>query len=312
MLWPFSMLYCGAVEARRCLYQLGILKRSEFQQPVLVVGNITVGGTGKTPLTIWLANYLKASGYQPGIISRGYGRNTTQALSVQTHSAPDNVGDEPLLMARRTNLPVAVAAKRSDAVNMLLNGTDCNIFISDDGLQHLALKSDLSIALVNGDELFGNAFCLPAGPLREPKHRFEEADMKVCSGSKYEGMYHVEMVMRHARNLCDGTQTRSLESFRDEPVNAVAGIRNPQRFFNRLRDQKIEVCEHPFQDHYRFTASDFIEFDSSEVALLMTEKDAVKCSAFARPNWWAVELDVVPEKKFTEDLKLHLSRLAVG
>lgn len=277
-----------------------------------MVGNITVGGTGKTPLAIWLANYLKTGGYRPGIISRGYGRNTAQTLSVTIRSNPDDVGDEPLLMARRTNLPVAVAAKRSDAVDMLLNETDCDIFISDDGLQHLALKSDLSIALVNSDELFGNAFCLPAGPLREPKHRFEKADMKVCSGSKYEGMYHVEMVMPRARNLCDGTQTRTLESFRDETVNAVAGIRNPQRFFDRLRGQEIEVREHPFQDHHRYAESDFIEFDSSEVALLMTEKDAVKCSAFARPNWWAVELDVVPEKKFTEDLELHLSRLAVG
>ena len=301
-LWPLGMVYCAIVEIRRLAYQTNVLKAAKYDQPVIVVGNLTVGGTGKTPFVIWLAKFLKAKGLKPGVVSRGYGRKDADAtILVEGNSNALNAGDEPVLIARRAECPVAVSSKRSEAIDLLLASNDCNIFISDDGLQHLALQADLEICLIDGNEQFGNRFCLPAGPLRERTARLNSVDFIVINGQG-DAEYSVNSQIGSAINLVNRTTTCSITSFREQQVNVVAGIRNPDRFEKLLNDSGIQCTPYWFPDHHLFNESDFNNFDKPDIPLLMTEKDAVKCEKFAHPNWWEIALDIVPNTRFIEDI----------
>lgn len=311
VLWPLSLLYCAVAALRRMLYRLRNVFWPRPKAAVVVVGNISVGGTGKTPMVIWLAGHLKANGLRPGIVSRGYGgKAQTWPQAVDADSDPIQVGDEPVLIAARSACPVYVAPKRNLAVKALLGAHDCNVIISDDGMQHYAMQRDIEIAMVDSKRRFGNGFCLPAGPLREPVRRLRRSDFVVVNGLAKKGEHAMGLRGAIAMNLGDPSLTQPLEGFRHQAVHAVAGIGNPSRFFDMLSVNGIQVREHPFADHHRFSAED-IAFDD-ELPILMTEKDAVKCKAFASARLWVVPVSAMVDKSFasrlTADIKAAVAK----
>ncbi len=289
VMWPLSGLYQAAMSARYFLYYSGIKKTVRFPVPVLIVGNITVGGTGKTPLTIALANWLKQQGKRPGIVSRGYGGSDINSPQiVKSDSDPKRVGDEAVFMAQATGCPLVVAKRRPQAVAKLLQDYPCDIIISDDGLQHLALGRDLEIAVMDGMRRLGNGFCLPAGPLREPSQRLQTVDFIVCNGQGKPGEWSMTLIPKEIYQLKDPTQKLSIEKLKDKTVHAIAGIGNPERFFLTLQGLGLNIIPHAFPDHYRFKKQD-LDFGSESI-IIMTEKDGVKCRSFADNNHWALQV----------------------
>lgn len=312
---PLSWLFCGLVELRRHAYRQGLLANRRVAVPVIVVGNITVGGTGKTPLVIWLSQFLQQHGFQPGIVSRGYrGRAKHWPQQVFIDSDPLLVGDEPVLLARHSGCPVAVAPRRLAAVKRLLEQHNCNIIISDDGLQHYALYRDIEIAVVDGVRRYGNRRCLPAGPLREPLHRLSTIDFLVIKGAALSSATRQEFSMQYdiktLKNLSDEQCTQPLAALRGQKVHAVAGIGHPARFFTRLRDQGLKLHCHEFPDHHHYQAAD-IQFND-DLPVIMTEKDAVKCHQIAGPQHWYLAIEARLPASFEERLLNRLKRISHG
>lgn len=287
-LLPLSWLFRLISATRRMLYRRGWLASVRLPAPVVVIGNISVGGTGKTPLTVEVVALARRAGYRPGVISRGYGgRSSSYPLLVRPDSSPTQVGDEPLLLARRCGCPVAVDPVRSSAGRLLLEQEGCDLLVADDGLQHYRLQRDVEIAVIDGERRFGNGWCLPAGPLREPVSRLGQVQLRVCNGGRPRpGELAMRLVAEQALPVISGPPGRSLHSFRGERVHGVAAIGHPQRFFASLRAMGLEVAEHPFPDHHAFRPED-LDFGDGK-PILMTEKDAVKCEAFAGPEAWFV------------------------
>ncbi|HVW69383.1 MAG TPA: tetraacyldisaccharide 4'-kinase [Steroidobacteraceae bacterium] len=292
-LQPLSWLYGGVVRLRRWTYAHGWQSTHSVGKPVVVVGNLTVGGTGKTPLVIWLARQLSERGLKVGIVSRGYGSAAGEApRPVTDRSSWREVGDEPVLLHRSTRCATVVGRDRVAAAETLVSqGVD--VIIADDGLQHLRLARNCEIVVIDGARGFGNQRMLPAGPLREPLSRLADVDLIVVNGAAEHSSLRrmgvqMEMTLRpgEAQRLDRGGSSRPLESFRGQAVHAVAGIGNPARFFRDLRGQELDVIEHPFADHHPFAPRDLAFGDTLPV--LMTEKDAVKCCDFAEPHWWSV------------------------
>jgi len=308
LLSPFSWLYCSISSLRRQAYHKGWLHIPEIPVPVIVVGNINVGGTGKTPMVIWLAKWLQDQGYKPGVVSRGYGGQAkTWPQIVKVNSNPFRVGDESVLLARRCHCPVVVAPRRVAAVNTLLEQFDCNVIISDDGLQHYALKRDIEITLVDDIRRYGNRRCLPAGPLREPLKRLQAVDFQVAKGAAMEGEYSMQYQMDALRSLRQVRKTMNIESLRGETVHAIAGIGHPPRFFMRLKDLGLKVIEHPFPDHHPYQREDI--YFNDEYPVLMTEKDAVKCLSFADDRHWCAPIEAHLPNDFAKQLKQRLATL---
>ena len=302
LLLPFAYIFSNIVRLRRYLYRCGILKIYTLPVPVIVIGNITVGGTGKTPLVICLAELLINAGYKPGIISRGYGGKSEIWPQIVTgHSGASKVGDEALLIAKQTRLPVVVSPSRVDAAKKLLDKFDCNVLLSDDGLQHYKLNRDIEIAVIDGERRFGNGYCLPAGPLREPISRLSSVDFIVVNGNKYEdNEFSMHLVGDTVINLSTG-ELRPLQAFREISCHALAGTGNPDRFFKLLESAGLLWCTtHSFPDHHPFSRND-IEFGDNK-PVLMTEKDAVKCTDFAGENHWYVPVKAVPEPVLGQQL----------
>ena len=287
LLLPLAGLFIGLAALRRAAYRIGVFKATRLPVPVVVIGNITVGGTGKTPLTMWLVQHLRAAGFTPGVVSRGYGgRATTWPQWVTADSDPTQVGDEPVLITQRTDCPVAVAPQRVAAARMLLERTPCDVLICDDGLQHYALARDVEIAVVDVARNFGNGWRLPAGPLRESVARLRTVDFVVMHGVASAAEFSLQLELASVYNLRDTASVRDIASFATGVVHAVAGIGHPARFFQQLRAAGVQLIEHPFPDHHAYTAGD-INF-GDDLPVLMTEKDAVKCRAFAAAHCWAV------------------------
>jgi tetraacyldisaccharide 4'-kinase len=296
LLAPLAWLYGALLILRRRAFELHLLRRHGVGCPVVVVGNLTVGGTGKTPLVAWLARQLQAQGFQVGIVSRGYGSRARTARLVATNAAWEEVGDEPLLLAQNTGCMTAVGADRV-AVGRLLSARGMNVIVSDDGLQHLRLAADCRLVVVDGERLFGNGRLLPAGPLREPVAELQKADAVIVNGATLSAipldsehaltapLIAMQLVPGAAVAVAGGAR-RALETFRGARVHAVAGIGNPARFFRELGACGIDVIEHPFADHHALVASD-LEF-GDDLPVLMTEKDAVKCRGFANARLWYV------------------------
>ena len=298
-LLPLSGLYWLLSTMRRLLYRAGILRTRRAKVPVIVIGNITAGGTGKTPVTVWLANSLAQRGFAPGIVSRGYGGSKSGAsMRVDARSDPAVVGDEPVLIAMRTGRPVVVDADRARGAAMLVqDGAD--LVIADDGLQHYALARDYEICVVDGARGVGNGALLPAGPLREPLGRIGEVDQVLINGrlrdrgeslpTALQNAIEFRLVATEARRL-DGSLSRPLERFAGTTVHAVAAIGNPGRFFDMLRGHGIQVIEHAYADHARVRPGELDFGDSFDI--LMTEKDAVKFPRQVPDRFWYVPVDV--------------------
>lgn len=307
LLLPFSWLFRLVVNVRLFLYKHNILKTIHFSVPVIVVGNITVGGTGKTPLVVWLANKLKNQKWRPGIVSRGMGgARQQQPVWVDYHSEPQQVGDEAILLARQTTCPIVVCVDRVAAVKELLNHSDCNIVISDDGLQHYRLGRLIEIAVIDGDRQLGNGHMLPAGPLREPASRLIQVDFIVQQGGELHcNHYQMQLVGNELVSIGNPQLTVPLVNFKNKKVHAVAAIGNPSRFFAALRSQELEVIEHVFPDHYLYHPDDFNFSDS--LPIVMTEKDKIKCEEFANDKFWYLPVVAHIDQKFEEEIvsKLH-------
>ena len=311
LLLPLSWLYRGLSQVRRAYYRQLNQRRSRPTVPVIVVGNITVGGTGKTPLVNWLADTLKAHGYKPGIVSRGYGGHSKSWPQFVSHdSDPTQVGDEPVLIAAHCRCPVVVDPQRNNAVQTLLNVSDCDVILSDDGLQHYALIRDIEIAVIDGDRRFGNGYCLPAGPLRESPGRLRQVDFVVTNGRARDSEVFMDLQGEYAVNLMEPANQRPLDYFSGSRIHAIAGIGNPNRFFEMLKRRGLDIDDHPFPDHFLFTAQD-VEFQDS-VPVLMTEKDAVKIKRFAKPNFWYVPIQAILEPSFADTLIATLKRTRYG
>lgn len=308
VLAPAGWLYAAMIMLRRLGYASGILPVQHVGVPVIVVGNITVGGTGKTPLIIWLAEYLKAHGHRPGVISRGYGGKLKKwPQQVRPDSNPFMVGDEPVLIARRLHCPVAVSPKRYIAARELLEHTDCDVLLCDDGLQHLSLARDIEIAVIDGDRRFGNGRCLPAGPLREPVNRLKKVDMVVSNGKPGKNEHLMEYIPGKLRSLTNDANEKDLEEFRGREIHVVTGIGNPARFYSYLRKFEIRIIKHEFPDHYSYAGSD-VEFND-DLPVVMTEKDAVKCRKFADNRFWYLPVTAKLGDAFQYRLAILLGEL---
>ena len=313
---PLSWLFRAVVAIRRALYQFGLLRSERLPVPVIVIGNVSVGGTGKTPLVIWLITRLREGGYRPGIITRGYGGSSRQPRAVQADSDTALCGDEPVLLARRSACPVWIGKDRPAAARALLAANpDCNLIISDDGLQHYRLARDFEIAVVDAGRGHGNGWMLPAGPLREPPSRLTTVDAVVVRGAhaqttplKQAGLPRYTMTLEPAglRNLRDASRHLPISRLQELRVHAVAGIGNPQQFFDTLTRLGVAHTPHAFADHHAFVAADLTFSDCD--AVVMTEKDAVKCERFATAAHWALHVDAQVDDALVQVLLERIKR----
>lgn len=303
-LMPISWLYAGAVAAKRWTYEHGLLRAKRLSVPVIVVGNISVGGTGKTPLVIWLAQHLASLGYRVGILCRGYlGKAPAWPQLVTPDTDPAVAGDEAVVLARRSGRPVAAGPDRYEAGLALLARHALDVIVCDDGLQHLRLHRDAEIAVLDGLRRHGNQRLLPSGPLREPVRRLADVDLVVAKHAAGHGEFCMQVTAGDAINLSSPSRARALSSFRGHAVHAVCGIGHPDQFFTLLERAGLRLIRHAFPDHHPFAPNDMSFPDTLPV--LMTEKDAVKCSAFAAERYWYVPI----EARMSADFAAHFDAL---
>jgi tetraacyldisaccharide 4'-kinase len=303
VLVPLAWIFGSLVRARHWLYARRWARSVAVARPVIVVGNLTVGGTGKTPLVLWLATQLRERGLRPGIVLRGYRSGVRESRRVSAAASAGDVGDEAALLAARSGCPVAAGADRVADARLL--EADVDVILADDGLQHLRLQRDLEIVVIDGERRFGNRRLLPAGPLREPLDRLETVDAVVVNGgTNGVGGLKMSFTGAEAVSFAKG-ERRALTAFAPGPVHAVAAIGNPERFFAMLRHKGLNLIPHPFADHHGFRRTD-IEFGDS-LPVLMTEKDAVKCAGITDRRHWYVPVEAV----FSEADQDQLLRLVL-
>ncbi|MGA7180544.1 MAG: tetraacyldisaccharide 4'-kinase [Thiobacillaceae bacterium] len=306
VLMPLAGLFWLAVSLRRWMYMRGWLVSIRLGVPVVVVGNITAGGTGKTPLVIALVKAFQRHGYRPGVVSRGYGGVEPGPRLVTADSDPGSVGDEPVLIAWKTGVPVVVGRDRVAAARLLLaNSPGIDLIVSDDGLQHYRLGRSLELAVVDGAVGFGNGLPLPAGPLREPAGRLRSADAVIVTCRQGQtcqfNFDHRRLIEVHhgagqLYRLKNAAERKSPRHAFVGSIDAVAGIAQPENFFTILRDCGLDIHPCPFPDHHQFAVTDLVD----KRIVVMTEKDAVKCRKFAQPDWWALEWNAYPANELTE------------
>ena len=283
---PLGPVYVGLRALHRTPYRLGWRQPTRLPVPVVIVGNLTAGGSGKTPLVIALVEALRVRGFRPGVVSRGYGGSQREPLLLDDLPTPQRVGDEPCLIRKRTGAEVAVGRDRALAAGLLI-GRGVDVVIADDGLQNPSLVRDIEICVIDGQRRFGNGRLLPAGPLREPVSRLADIPFRVCNGGAAQaGEVPMRLIGDMAVVIARTCSARPLESFAGARVHAVAAIGNPERFFTSLRAHGIEVVAHAFPDHHAFAPGDLAFGD--DLPVLMTEKDAIKCERFAAANFWCV------------------------
>jgi len=312
---PLSLIYGIITIVRRWILRQSAINVQSSKVPIIVVGNITVGGTGKTPLVIHIAKLLKQHSLRVGIVSRGYlgSKGNKEPHWVFANSDPNQVGDEPVLLAKRLFCPIVVASDRPKAVQALLDSGQVDVIISDDGLQHYALKRNIEIAVLDGKRRLGNGWVLPIGPLRESKSRLNSVDyIVVNSPITFDNDQEYDMELRPRmvyRGNEPGTQ-QPLSGFQGQTIHALAGIGFPDRFFELLKSHGLNIIEHPFPDHYRFTQKD-IQF-KDEFPILMTEKDAVKCGGFMDDRHWVLAVDAAVNPLFDMRLLTQMQELRRG
>ncbi|MFK7794304.1 MAG: tetraacyldisaccharide 4'-kinase [Gammaproteobacteria bacterium] len=276
-----------------------------FSVPVIIVGNITVGGTGKTPMVTALVKNMQQQGYKPGVASRGYGGKTIHATLVESSHSADQVGDEPLMIFNNTQASVVVGKNRLEVIQQLINTHQCDVIICDDGMQDYRFEHDIEIIMVDGDRVFGNQKLLPAGPLREPISRLQIADFVVATAKVIPAVSSdcMKLELAECVKLTDPNDRSTLEQFKGQTVHAVAGIGNPNRFFNNLASLGLKVIEHAYPDHASYEMSDFSFSDQNPI--LMTEKDAVKCQTLSLDNAWFVPM----QTKLPDDFMSRVNTL---
>lgn len=303
VLSPLSLLYCLVVSVRRLLYRSEVLKSVSLDVPVVVIGNIVAGGSGKTPLIIALCDLLRSRGIKVGVVSRGYGGDYQGVRQVHADDPAVLVGDEPLMIARRTGVPVVVSRDRVAAIEHLLDNNICQLVLSDDGLQHYRMRRDLEIAVVDAQQRFGNGLCLPSGPLREMRSRLGDVDIVVENGGDMNEDCAYELMIENCCRL-DGEEQKEIKAFTDYSTHAVAGIGHPKRFFDQLKAYDIPLIVHAYADHHRYQQSDFEGWQQERI--LMTEKDAVKCDRLSLPDAWYVRVAASLSSRLIEELEQKL------
>jgi len=315
VLRPLESLYRAVVGRRRAAYEMRIDSSRSTRVPVIVVGNITVGGTGKSPLTAWLVNHLSENGWNPGIVSRGYGGTSKHyPLSVTSSTPPSEAGDEPVMLAAQTGVPVAVDPQRPRAVALLAD-QGCDIVVSDDGLQHYAMERALELVVIDGARGLGNLRCLPEGPLREPASRLQSVDAVIVNGPTqpsaftHPNLFYAAITPVHFRYLgSDNTFPLSPIPL-NPPIHAVAGIGHPQRFFQTLSELGVEFTPKKFPDHHNFSESDLRFDDNGDI--VMTAKDAIKCVRMSDHRLWALDVCLQPDAHFIDWLDHRLDKIKI-
>ncbi|MBD9631228.1 tetraacyldisaccharide 4'-kinase [Pseudomonas sp. PDM19] len=310
LLRPLELLYRRVAQGRRQDFLSGAKPAYRAPVPIIVVGNVTVGGTGKTPMILWLIEHCRARGLKVGVVSRGYGAKPPRTpWRVRAEQSAAEAGDEPLMIVRRSGVPLMIDPDRSSAVRALLAEEPLDLILCDDGLQHYRLARDLELVLIDAARGLGNGRCLPAGPLREPAERLAEVDAVLHNGAPSDPPGAFSFVLRPSAlvNLASG-ERRGVEHFPDgQSLHALAGIGNPQRFFATLEALNWRPIPHPFPDHAAYTAEQ-LRF-TPELPLVMTEKDAVKCRSFAAPDWWYLAVEAQPSPAFVAWFDVQLERL---
>lgn len=311
-LLPLSWLFCAISWIRRTAYNKRLIKIHRLPVPVIIVGNISVGGTGKTPLVIWLVDYLRSLGYTPGVIARGYGGEAVSwPQQVLPESDPRLVGDEPFMIMNRCACPVWIGPDRVQVAEALLKDSDCDIIISDDGMQHYALGRDIEIAVIDGQRRMGNGLCLPAGPLRERPGRLSQVDLIVVSGQAGPEEHAMMLVGYELISLTEPERRMSLnEASKIGEVHAIAGIGNPERFFSTLRAAGLILKTRAFPDHHKYSAAQINPND--DLPVFMTEKDAVKCYTLASQRHWYLKVNASLGSRFVQNLNQLLGGLSNG
>lgn len=290
LLLPWSWLFALIIFVRRKLYQWQLLKSQRLSVPVIVVGNIVIGGTGKTPFVIWLVTLLKRHGLRPGIVSKGVGgKRHRHPHWVSAADVAHEIGDEAVLLYQRTQCPMVIGVDRVQAAKKLIAESQCDIVISDDGLQHYRLHRDFEIVMVDGERQHGNGCLLPAGPLREPISRLSASQLVIQHGGVYQP-YSMHLAALSLSSL-NKQQPMLLNEWQNKKVHAVAAIGHPERFFKQLQQAGLEIIPHAFADHYTYEAKDF-EFND-DLPIIMTEKDAVKCYNIADHRFWYLSVDAM-------------------
>lgn len=315
ILLPLSGVFATLTALRRAAYRWHLIKQHKMPVIVIIIGNLTVGGTGKTPLVIWLAQHLKTRGHQPGIITRGYkGHSRHWPLRVTPDSDTHLCGDEAVLLARRTGCPVQAGPDRVAAAHELLQQNNCDILISDDGLQHYALARDLEIAVLDGTRGCGNGYLLPAGPLREPRSRLQSVNLVVSNGAVLPNAFNMQMLGEELVDVCDPQNRKPLHQLSATRVHAIAAIGNPERFFAHLRRSNIQLSEHSFPDHHAYIPQDLTFPDTLPV--LMTEKDAVKCQRFSsllpKQRFWYLPVQADLPESFAQSIDQQIESIQYG
>jgi tetraacyldisaccharide 4'-kinase len=312
-LWPASIAFAGIVKCRQFLYKHKLLPVYQANLPIIVVGNISVGGTGKTPLVIAIVQWLQQQGHTPAVISRGYrAKPPCYPFWVTADTAATVAGDEPVLIAKHAQCPVVIAPKRVQAVQAIEQAGKYSVIIADDGLQHYSLQRDIEIIVIDAERQFGNGFLLPAGMLREPIKRCQQADLLVYNGEgPAQGIgsyaYNMQLAVKTVYNLQQPTVHYSLQQFQGQTVHAVAGIGNPQRFFKLLANAGINIIEHAFPDHHHYIAADFM-FANDGLPILLTEKDAVKCTTLAKSAMFCVAVEAALSSEFFQQLSILMEK----
>ena len=329
VLLPVSIIFCLLVIFRRFLYRLGWLNARSSKLPIIVIGNIYIGGNGKTPFVIWLVQALKARGFKPAVVSRGYradntGNQQTWPRTVDLDASVSQFGDEPVLIHQATQCPVVVDPVRNRAVELIESSTDCDVIISDDGLQHYAMDRLIEINITDVRRKYGNQLCLPAGPLREGIGRLKSIDYIVYNVSSTDSkevtvkdvsrefcmdydVSSLKALTQNESNTIKGAMT--LHDFKGKIVHAVAGIGEPDNFFRLLKRSGLDIIEHPFADHYQYQPQD-LEFDSQH-PIIMTEKDAVKCRRFNLSQCWYLPINARVDEQLLLQLESRLNHFLV-
>jgi tetraacyldisaccharide 4'-kinase len=312
VLRPLEWIYRRIVRTKRQRYLRGEGDIYRAPVPVVVVGNVTVGGTGKTPMILWLVEHCRRNDLRVGVISRGYGAQPPEfPFRVHAHQSAAHAGDEPLLIVQRSGVPMVIDPQRARGAKALLEQEPLDLLLSDDGLQHYGLARDLELVLIDAARGLGNKRCLPEGPLREPVERLAEVDAVLCNGAESDSARGFGMTLQPSALVNLVTHERvSPAHFEGQTVHAVAGIGNPQRFFRTLETLNCRPVPHAFPDHAEFTP-DALAFEPL-LPVVMTEKDAVKCAPFARDDWWYLEVQAVPSAGFRAWFDAQLPRLLAG